>query len=145
MKHYSGQSTQEGFTLIEMLVVFALIGLIATFVGGNLISKLNSSKVDATKIQMRQLGVLLDDFNRVCGFYPNTEQGLEALIKAPAGRECKNYDPEGFIKNGKLPKDAWDNPFLYESDGRKYRITSLGADNKPGGDGNDKDLNSDDI
>ncbi|MBU6376175.1 MAG: type II secretion system protein GspG, partial [Bdellovibrionales bacterium] len=102
---------QAGFTLTEMLIVVALIGLVATFVGGNLIGKFNTAKVDSTKIQMKNLGVILDDFNRVCGFYPTTDQGLDALIKPPAGRECKNYDPSGFIKGGKIPKDAWGNDF----------------------------------
>ena len=137
--------SQAGFTLTEMLIVVALIGLVATFVGGNLIGKFNTAKVDSTKIQMKNLGVILDDFNRVCGFYPTTDQGLDALIKPPSGRECKNYDPSGFIKGGKIPKDAWGNDFIYESDGGKYKLVSLGADNKPGGDGNNKDLDSDEI
>ena len=134
-----------GFTLTEMLIVIALIGLIMTFVSGNIIGKFNSAKVDSTKIQMKQLGVILDDFNRVCGFYPTTDQGLDALIKAPSGRECKNYDPAGFIKGSKVPKDGWGNDFIYESDGSKFKITSLGGDNKAGGDGNDKDITSDDL
>jgi general secretion pathway protein G len=135
----------SGFTLTEMLIVIALIGLIMTFVSGNIIGKFNSAKVDSTKIQMKQLGVLLDDFNRVCGFYPTTDQGLDALVKAPAGRECKNYDPAGFIKGGKVPKDGWGNDFIYESDGANYKITSLGGDNRAGGDNNDKDITSDDL
>jgi general secretion pathway protein G len=136
---------QEGFTLIEMMIVIALIALIAAFVGTNVIKKLDESRVSATKIQMKQLGVVLDDFRRVCGFYPSTEQGLDALVKAPAGRECKNYDPEGFIKGGKVPQDAWSHDFLYEASGSKYLIKSLGADNAEGGDGFDKDITSDDA
>jgi len=128
-----------------MLIVIALIGVIMTLVSSNIIGKFNSAKVDTTKIQMRQLGVILDDFNRVCGFYPTTDQGLDALVKAPSGRECKNYDPAGFIKDGKVPKDGWGNDFLYESEGSKYKLSSLGADNKVGGEGNDKDLASDDL
>jgi len=139
------KTMEAGFTLTEMLIVIALIGGIMTLVGGNIIGKFNAAKVDSTKIQMKQLGVILDDFNRVCGFYPTTDQGLDALIKAPSGRECKNYDPAGFVKGGKLPKDAWGNDFLYQSDGGKYKVISLGADNKPGGDGNNKDIDSDEI
>lgn len=136
---------QAGFTLTEMLIVIALIGGIMTLVGGNIIGKFNTAKIDSTKIQMKQLGVILDDFNRVCGFYPTTDQGLDALLKAPSGRECKNYQPDGFVKGGKLPKDAWGNDFVYESDGGKYKLISLGADNKAGGDGNNKDIDSDEI
>ena len=138
-------NSTSGFTLTEMLIVIALIGVIMTLVSGNIIGKFNNAKVDATKIQIKQLGVILDDFNRVCGFYPTTDQGLDALIKPPVGRECKNYDPAGFIKGGKLPKDGWGSDFIYESDGSKYKITSLGSDGKPGGEGNDKDISSDDI
>lgn len=137
--------TNAGFSLIEMLIVIALMALVGTFVAGNVMRKYDQAKVDATKIQMKQLGVILDDFRRVCGFYPTTDQNLDALVKAPAGRECKNYDPEGFIKDKRVPNDAWDHPFVYESDGNKYKIISLGADGKPGGEGFDKDISSDDA
>ncbi len=145
MKRQSKLNDTRGFTLTEMLIVIALIGVIGTFVTTNIIARFNTAKVDATKVQMQNLGVILDDFNRVCGFYPTTDQGLEALIKQPAGRECKNYDPNGFIKGGRVPKDGWSNEFTYVSDGNKYTLNSLGADNKEGGDGNDKDLSSDEI
>lgn len=78
-----------------------------------------------TVTQLKQLMLVLEDFKRVCGFYPTTDQGLEALTIAPKGRECKNYPvSEGFISGGKVPHDAWDSPFQYESDGSKYRISS---------------------
>jgi general secretion pathway protein G len=133
----------EGFTLIEMMIVVAVIGMIMGLVGLQVVKKLDEARVDTTKNQIRQLGVILQDFRRVCGFYPSTEQGLDALVKAPAGRECKNYDPEGFVK--KVPKDAWGFDFLYESDGNKFRIRSLGSDNQEGGDGVNKDISSDEL
>jgi general secretion pathway protein G len=134
----------SGFTLIEMMIVMAIIALIAGFVGTKVIRRYDESRVNATRIQIRQLGVILDDFRRVCGAYPTTEQGLDSLVKAPtAGRLCKNYDPEGFIK--KVPQDAWNNDFVYVSDGSKYTIKSLGADGKEGGEGFDKDISSDDL
>ena len=137
---------REGFTLTEMLIVIAVIGLIGSFVASNVISKYNRAKVDATKTQIRQLGVILDDFRRECGFYPSTEQSLDALIQKPtAGRECKNYDPEGYIKGKKVPKDAWTNEFIYSSDGNKYELKSLGNDSKEGGENFDKDISSDDL
>ncbi len=139
-------SNQAGFTLTEMLIVIALIALVGSFVGVNVMSRYNRSKVDSTKIQLKQLGVILDDFRRECGFYPSTEQGLDALVKKPTGgRECKNYDPEGYIKGGRVPKDGWDNDFGYESDGSKYVIISYGDDQKAGGDGLAKDIRSDEL
>ncbi len=118
--------SSKGFTLIELLIVIAIIGLIGTLVATNVMSRFEEAKVKSAKIQIQQLGVVLDDFRRVCNFYPTTEQGLEALIKAPIGRECKNYDPEGFLKGGKVPKDPWGNDYMYESEGNKYVIKSWG-------------------
>ena len=136
--------SEAGFSLIEMLIVIALMALVGTFVLTNVMKRFDESKVSATKIQMKQLGTILDDFRRVCGFYPTTDQGLDALAKAPTtGRECKNYDPEGFIK--KIPKDAWDSDFIYTSDGNKYKMISLGSDKVEGGEGFNKDLNSDEL
>jgi general secretion pathway protein G len=135
--------SNAGFTLIEMMIVLAIIAMIMGFVGSKVIRRFDESKVSATTIQIKQLQVILDDFRRVCGFYPTTEQGLDALVKAPVGRICKNYDPEGFIK--KIPQDAWNHDFVYTSDGNKIKIVSLGADNKEGGEGFDKDLSSDDL
>ncbi len=133
-------AAQEGFTLIEMMIVIAIIGLIMGLVGMQVIKKLDESRVSTTKIQIKQLGTTLDDFRRVCGFYPTTDQGLDALVKAPGGRECKNYPAEGIIK--KVPQDAWNNDYQYTSDGNKYVLKSLGADGVEGGEGNGKDISS---
>jgi general secretion pathway protein G len=135
--------TQGGFTLMEMIIVIALIGMVAAFVGGNIISRFNDAKVSTTKIQMKQLMLAMDDFMRVCGFYPTTDQGLDALVHAPQGRPCKNWT-EPFVKDGKLPKDAWNNDFVYINDSGKPKIKSLGADGVEGGDKYDKDLSTDD-
>ena len=137
---------QDGFTLTELLIVIALIAMIGTFVTGNIISKYQQSKVDATKIQIKSIGTILDDFKRECGFYPTQDQGLEALIAKPTtGRECKNYSPDGYIKGNKIPKDGFNNDFVYESDGNKYLLKSLGNDGKEGGEGYDKDILSTDL
>jgi len=138
-------ASQKGFTLIELMIVIAILGLLAALVGTNVMSKLEEAKASTTRNQIRQLGTVLDDFKRVCGFYPSTDQGLDALVHAPQGRECKNYDPEGFIKGGHIPKDGWDRDFLYESDGNKYVIKSLGSDGQGGGSGNAADISSDDA
>jgi general secretion pathway protein G len=142
---FRGLNNESGFSLIEMMIVLAIIALIMSFVGSNVIRRYDESRISGTKIQIRQLGVVLDDFRRVCGRYPTSNEGLEALIKAPAGLNCKNYDPEGFLKEKKIPEDAWNRPFLYESDGNKYIIKSLGANGKGDGDGVNKTISSDDL
>jgi len=140
-----GGRWNQGFTLVEMLVVIALIALIGTFVTAQVTSKFARAKVSATKIQMKAIAGLLDQFKLDCNFYPTSEQGLEALLTKPAGRECKNYDPDGYVGGGKLPTDAWDNDFIYFSEGRSYSLKSLGADGEEGGEEDDSDLDFKDI
>lgn len=127
-----------GFTLIEMMIVISIIALIAGFVTTNIMRRFDEAKVSATKIQMKQIGLMLDDFKRVCGRYPTTDEGMEALIAAPAGLNCKNFDPEGFIKGKKVPLDSWNEKFIYNSDGQKFTIVSHSEHNTH------KDISSDD-
>lgn len=134
---------EAGMTLIEIMIVISIIAMIGSFVGSAVMKKYAESQVQSTRIQMKQVGLVLDDFKRICGFYPTTEQGLEALVSKPQGRECKNYDPEGFIK--KVPNDAWGNAFIYTSDGNKYELKSLGADGVEGGEGVNKDISTEDA
>jgi general secretion pathway protein G len=79
------------------------------------------------------------------GFYPTTEQGLEALVAAPAtGRIPKNWREGGYLERGRVPKDPWGNEYVYLSPGvhGEYDIISYGADGSPGGEGYDADINS---
>jgi general secretion pathway protein G len=136
----------KGFTLTEMIIVIALIALIGTFVTSNVIGRYNKAKIDSSKIQMKQLSTILEDYRRDCNYYPDNDQGLDALVKKPTGgRECKNYDPEGYIKGGKVPKDSFGNDFGYSSDGTKFKIMFYGRDGKEGGEGLDKDISSDEL
>jgi general secretion pathway protein G len=144
-KHIARKSN-EGFTIIELMIVIAIIALIGGAVATNVMKQFDKAKVDTTKNQMRAIGTILNEFRRECGFYPTSDQGLDALIAKPTvGRECKNYDPEGYIENKKLPKDGFNNPFDYESDGNKYKITCLGKDGVAGGEGLDADFTSEDL
>jgi general secretion pathway protein G len=142
---FTRSSGNEGFTLTEMLVVIALIAMVGTFVASNVISKFGTAKVDATKIQIKQLATVLDTFKLSCSFYPTSDQGLDALVKKPAGgRQCKNYDTAGYLSDGRVPKDAWGNDFQYFSDGNTYELKSLGGDEKEGGEGTNADISSKD-
>ncbi|MGB0454244.1 MAG: type II secretion system major pseudopilin GspG [Bacteriovoracaceae bacterium] len=135
-RHY-----EAGFSLLEILVALTLLGGIVAFVGGRVLDSLHEGNVKAAKIQMGNLATQLKEFKRKCNFYPTQDQGLEALISKPSGKECKKYPPNGFL-DGELgvPLDPWDNDYVYESDGRRFNIKSLGPDNEEGGEGQDADI-----
>jgi len=138
--------SQQGMSLIEILIALTLLALAGTFVGGRVFENLQEGKVQTTKIQMKSLSDRLKEFRRDCNFYPTTEMGLDALIQKPTGgRECKRYAPGGYIEGGKIPLDPWDAEYIYESDGRTFTIISLGADNAEGGEGVDADINSNNL
>ena len=139
--------SNAGMSLIEILIALTLLALAGTFITGKVFENLQEGKIKAAKIQIKNLGDRLEDFRRHCGFYPETTQGLDALVSKPtSGRECKKYAPGGYIKDNKIPLDPWDNEFEYESDGKKYVIKSLGSDGQEGGeDLADKDILSTDI
>ena len=132
---------QRGFSLIEILIALTLLALAGTFVVGKFLDNLHEGQVNSAKIQMSNLEGRLKEFRRKCGFYPTTEQGLEALVTKPSGgRECKDYPQNGFIDGDQVPKDPWDHDFVYESDGKTFNIYSYGADGEAGGEGNDADI-----
>ena len=138
-------TSQRGMSLVEILIAITLLGVVGTLVVSNVIDSLREGETNSTRIQIKNLGNILLDYKRKCGLYPTSEQGLDALIKAPTGgKECKRYPPNGFIDGGKIPEDPWGNEYLYESDGRDYTITSFGVDGIEGGENFDADISNKD-
>jgi general secretion pathway protein G len=138
--------SQQGLSLIEILIALTLLALAGTFVGGRVFENLQEGKVQTAKIQIKSISERLKEFRRDCNYLPTTDQGLDALIDKPTGgRECKRYAPGGYIEGGKIPQDPWDNEYIYESDGKTFEIKSLGADNAEGGEGVDADISSRDL
>ncbi len=137
---------KSGFSLIEILLVLALLGLVVSILGRRLFSQFGRGQADATRIAIKQLEGDLDRYRLDCNRYPTTEQGLKAMIEAPTTPPlCPNYDPSGYLGDGKKkqPVDAWQQEFLYESaDGLSYTITSLGSDGVEGGEGDKADIKS---
>lgn len=139
-------ASQQGLSLIEILIALTLLALAGTFVGGQVFDNLQEGKVQTAKIQIKSIADRLKEFRRDCGYYPTTDQGLDALLEKPTGgRECKRYAPSGYIEGGKVPVDPWDGEYIYESDGKTFTIISLGNDGAEGGEGFDADINSKDI
>src|SRR5436305_13467668 len=133
------RTAQRGMTLIEILVVLTLIGIITGIVAGNFIGKGEKAKADAAKIEIGQIGQALDLYKLEIGRYPTTQEGLMALIQAPAG--VNNWNGP-YWKKSSIPKDPWGNEYKHSSPAASapYDIVSLGADGKQGGDGVNRGL-----
>ena len=131
----------RGMTLIEILVVLVLIGVVMGIVGGNFIGQGENAKRKAAKIEIEQIGQTLDLYKLEVGRYPTSQEGLQALLSAPAG--VGNWNGP-YWKKGTLPKDPWGNEYKYTAPGQHgaYDIVSLGSDGKEGGEGAAKDITS---
>ena len=130
---------RQGFTLIELLVVMVILGLLAALVGPRLFGHVGAANQKAAKTQIEMLGQALDAFRLDVGRYPSTSEGLNALVANP-GVEGWNGP---YLKKG-LPNDPWKRPYIYQSPGEHgdYDLSSNGADGAPGGEGENKDVNS---
>ena len=132
---------EGGFTLIEILVVIAIIALIMSLVGPRVLNYLGESKVKAAKIQIQSFGSALDLFNLDTGRYPNTSEGLAALVQSPGTIPAWNGP---YLKGGVLPNDPWGKSYVYRSPGEHgpYDIMSYGSDGQEGGTGTAADIAS---
>jgi general secretion pathway protein G len=137
----AGARRVRGMTLIEILVVLTLIGIVMGIAGGNYLGQGEKAKARAAKIEIEQIGQTLDLFKLEVGRYPTTQEGLQALITAPAG--VTNWNGP-YWKKSTLPKDPWTNEYHYASPGQHgaYDLWSYGADGKEGGDATNKDITS---
>jgi general secretion pathway protein G len=132
---------EGGFTLIEILVVIAIIALIMSLVGPRVLNYLGESKVKAAKIQIQSFGSALDLFNLDTGRYPSTAEGLTALVQSPGTIPSWNGP---YLKGGVLPNDPWGKSYVYRSPGEHgpYDIMSYGSDGQEGGTGTAADIAS---
>ncbi|MGB5166386.1 MAG: type II secretion system major pseudopilin GspG [Woeseiaceae bacterium] len=134
------QLRQQGFTLIEIMVVVIIIGLLAAIVAPNVIGRVDDAKITRAKADIGQIENALK-FYRLDNFaYPSSEQGLEALVTKPNDPNVKNWKPGGYLDNA--PKDPWGNPYLYLNPGNNGEIDvyTLGADGRPGGEAANADI-----
>jgi len=132
-----------GFTLIELMVVMIIIGVLAALVAPRLMGKADKAKVTEAKIQIKNFETALRLYKMDNGFYPSTEQGLEALISLPtSGQIPENYKATGYLEKKVIVLDPWGNDYVYISPGElgDYDIISYGADGLPGGENLDADL-----
>jgi general secretion pathway protein G len=123
----------RGFTIIELLIVMAILGMLAVMVAPNLFNQADSARRDAVLSQISSLGSALDAYRLDIGQYPDS---MEGLVRDNSGRSTWN----GPYLRGELPVDPWGNEYQYESDGRDYSLMSYGADGREGGEDNDADI-----
>ncbi|MCD4689524.1 MAG: type II secretion system major pseudopilin GspG [Desulfuromonadaceae bacterium] len=134
---------QRGFTLIEILVVVTILGILAAIVVPRILERPEQARRTKATVDIKGIEESLGLFKLDNGFYPATEQGLQALVVKPqTGRIPSRYPENAYLK--KTPVDPWGSPYVYLSPGvhDQYDIISYGADGEPGGEGNDADVRS---
>lgn len=131
---------QSGFTLIEVMVVVAILGILAAIVMTNVVGKDEQARITAARASLAQISNALEMYKLDNHRYPSTDEGLDALVNRAAS--AKTFPTGGYLKGG-MPQDPWGNPFQYfapGSGGRGYDIYSFGSDGAEGGEGNDADI-----
>ena len=134
--------SRSGFTLVEILVVIVVIAILATLVAPNVFRHVGSARDATARSQIEMLGAALDAYRLDHGRYPTTVEGLALLWEGPPG----SADWQGPYLRKPVPLDPWDNAYVYRSPGTQsrmgYDLVSQGADGRPGGDGENADINS---
>jgi general secretion pathway protein G len=140
----SQKAGEEGFTLVEMLVVITIIGLIMGLIGPRVLNYLSESKVKTARIQLQSFASALDLFYLDAGRYPSTAEGLAALVRQTPGIAAWNGP---YLKGGSVPNDPWNHAYVYRAPGEHgpYDIMSYGSDGQEGGSGVAADLSLENV
>ena len=139
----------RGFSLVELLVVMAIIAILSTVVGVYLWPEVENARVVAASEQIGMYKTALERYRAAHGMLPSQRQGLEALYREPTSAPIpKEYPGEGYMDSSEIKPDPWGNVYVYFSPGRSgqsFEIVSYGADGEEGGEGKDADISSSDL
>lgn len=130
---------QQGFTLIEIMVVVVILGILAALIAPNVIGRIDEARVTAAGTDIRTIESALQLYRMDNFRYPSTEEGIEALVNKPDDPDIK-WPEGGYLQ--RLPQDPWNQPYLYLHPGNngEYDLYSFGRDGEQGGAGPDGDI-----
>jgi general secretion pathway protein G len=134
-----------GFTLIEIMIVIIILGILATLIAPRLMDRPEEAKQIKARIQIVSLETALKLYKLDNGMYPDTEQGLQALVEKPeTGQTSGKWRKGGYLEKGRVPLDPWGNEFVYVAPGMHgdYDLISYGADGVSSGEDKNRDINS---
>lgn len=126
-----------GFTLVELMVVIAIIAALATIVGVNVLGALGEADMTTAKAQIQSFSTALTTYRIAFKKFPESGEGLEALVSNEKGKN--------FLNQKKVPLDPWGNPYVYTNEGNSFKIVSYGADGSPGGSDENADISSENL
>jgi len=141
LKARAGRRRRQGLTLVEMIVVLAIIALVAVMIVPNVIGRPDQARVTVAKTDLKTIASSLRMYRLDNGGYPTTDQGLKALVERPETEPAPaNWNGEGYLPEA--PKDPWGRDYVYRSPGQTsgFDLMSHGKDGEPGGEGLDADL-----
>jgi len=136
---------RRGFTLIEIMVVMVILGILAGLIMPRIMGRPEEARRTKARIQIESIETALKLYKLDNGSYPTTEQGLQALVEPPSvGKLASAWREGGYLEKGKVPKDPWDNEYVYLCPGihGDLDLVSYGADGETGGEGKDMDINN---
>ena len=143
-KKRSVKETDQGFTLLEILIVITILGILASVIAVRVMDRPGEARTVKAKLDIATLENALKLFKLDNAFYPTTDQGLGALVESPStGRIPQKWRNGGYLEKERLPKDPWGDDYLYLSPGvnnRDFDLWSYGADGEEGGEGEDGDV-----
>lgn len=137
----TARTGERGYSLLELLVVLAILGLIIAIAAPRVIGYFDASKAKAAQIQIANIAAALDLYYLANGAYPSDQQGLKALVERPEA--VQDWDGP-YLNRADGIIDPWERPYLYKQPGThgKFDVSTLGADGKDGGEDENRDLGS---